>query len=240
MATSTHRFFTEIEYPESDGFPIAESDPTRDYLVYSVEALNYYFRNNPDVYVSGNLLIYYEQGNPKACISPDVFVVFGVSKQKRRSYKLWEENNKVPNFVIEITSKSMVSDDLGVKKGLYAFLGVAEYFQYDPTADYLNPPLKGYRLVNGDYFALEPTLLENGITSLLSQELGLELRLQGGELRFYDPKKREYLLSYQEAEQARLDAIPRLLQFGLTVEQIAEALGFSEERILQEINQLEP
>ncbi|MGD1952135.1 MAG: hypothetical protein ACFB14_21175 [Leptolyngbyaceae cyanobacterium] len=66
-----------VIYTESDGQPIAESDATRDYLFYSVEALRLYFKSRGSVYVSGNLFIYYEEDNPKAVISPDVFVVFG-------------------------------------------------------------------------------------------------------------------------------------------------------------------
>ena len=249
----------EIDYPDSDGKPMAESDPARDYLIYGVEALKYYYRNQEQVYVSGNLLIYYEQGNPKAVVSPDVFVVFGVSNQSRRSYKFWEENNKAPDFVIEITSKSTVSQDQGLKKGLYAFLGVTEYFQYDPSGDYLNPALKGYRLVSENYVPIQPTILPSGELSFSSEVLSLQLQLQSGKLRFYDPIIQETLLTYleveqarqtaeqarqaaeqarqaaeqarQTAEQARLDAISRLFSLGLTVEQIAESLSLSVDQV---------
>jgi len=78
-------------------------------------------------------------------VAPDVFVVFGVSNHKWRSYKLWEEG-KAPSFILEITSESTRAVDQGRKRGLYAFLGVQEYFQYDPTSDYLIPPLQGLRL----------------------------------------------------------------------------------------------
>ncbi|WP_293128541.1 hypothetical protein [Microcoleus sp. bin38.metabat.b11b12b14.051] len=50
----------EIKYPSSDGEPIAESDITRDYMAYGIEALNLYFQERSDVYVSANSLIYYE------------------------------------------------------------------------------------------------------------------------------------------------------------------------------------
>ena len=53
----------EIEYPSSDGEPMAESDITRDYMTYSVEAVKLYFQERSDVYVSANSFIYYEQGN---------------------------------------------------------------------------------------------------------------------------------------------------------------------------------
>ncbi|MEG4313328.1 MULTISPECIES: hypothetical protein [unclassified Microcoleus] len=53
----------EIEYASSDGEPMAESDITRDYMTYSVEAVKLYFQERSDVYVSANSFIYYEQGN---------------------------------------------------------------------------------------------------------------------------------------------------------------------------------
>jgi hypothetical protein len=43
-----------IEYPDSDGQPMTESDPTRNYLVYCVEALRLFFQSHPQVYVFGN------------------------------------------------------------------------------------------------------------------------------------------------------------------------------------------
>ena len=88
---------TAIVYPDTDGAPMAESDSARDYLTYSVEALQLYFQDRDNVYVSGNLFIYYQQGSPSAVIAPDVFVIFGVEKKLRMSYKVWEENNQLPN-----------------------------------------------------------------------------------------------------------------------------------------------
>lgn len=82
MTTSLKYSIFDIVYPDSDGLPMAESDATRDYLIYGVEALSSYFQNRRDVYVSGNLFIYYERGNPKAVVAPDVFVIFGVEKKK--------------------------------------------------------------------------------------------------------------------------------------------------------------
>jgi Uma2 family endonuclease len=71
---------TLVDYPETDGQPMTESDATRDYLVYCVEALRNHFQSRRNVYVSGNLFIYYRKGDPKSVISPDVFVIFGVNK----------------------------------------------------------------------------------------------------------------------------------------------------------------
>lgn len=206
MTTSFLYSIFDIDYPESDGLPMAESDATRDYLIYGVEALTSHFQDHSDVYISGNLFIYYEQGNPKAVVAPDVFVVFGVEKKKRPSYKLWQEHNKVPDFVLEVTSKSTASEDCGTKRGLYAYLGVKEYFQYDPTSDYLQPPLQGFRLIEGNYLQI-PSQTEDGKLSVFSQVLGLELqRFDDGEMRFYNPNTGKKLNSPLENDQARQEA----------------------------------
>jgi Uma2 family endonuclease len=203
MTTSLKYSIFDVIYPDGDGLPMAESDATRDYLIYSVEALDSYFQNRPDVYVSGNLFVYYEQGNPKAVVAPDVLVVLGVEKKKRPSYKVWDEQNKIPDFVLEITSKSTASEDRGTKKGLYAYLGVKEYFQYDPTADYLKPPLQGFRLVEENYLPI-PGRETNDDLSIVSEVLGLELWLDtNGKMRFYSPATGEKLPSPKEMGQAK-------------------------------------
>ena len=62
----------KVHYPSSDGRPIAESDFQRTPLIYAVDRLRYHFRGRRDVYVSGNLLLYYQEGNPRASVAPDV------------------------------------------------------------------------------------------------------------------------------------------------------------------------
>jgi Uma2 family endonuclease len=205
-----------VFYPESDGLPMTESDATRDYLIYAVEVLRLYFESRGNVYVSGNLFVYYEEGNNKAVISPDVFVVFGVSAGQRRSYQTWKEGGKLPSFVLEITSRTTKRQDEVEKPQLYAELGVEEYFQYDPTADYLRPQLQGRRLQDGQYQMMELQTSEAGVVYLHSQSLGLELQLQSvegasaaaaKELRFYDPQTGMKLLSRRELE--RVQAVMR-------------------------------
>jgi Uma2 family endonuclease len=235
MTISTNQLKTEIVYPISDGKPMAESDPARDYLIYGVETLDIYFANQPDVYVSGNLFIYYRQGVPSAVVAPDVFVVFGVEKKKRFTYKVWQEGGILPSFVLEITSATTQENDQREKPIKYASLGIQEYFQYDPTGDYLDHQLQGLNLVDGVYQDLPVQISANGELTIESQVLGLSLTVCNGELRFFEKiNGRKKLLSHketeqarQESEQARQQAIPRLLSMGLSREQVAEALGFT-------------
>jgi len=173
--------FPIIEYPESDGKPVGETDVHRREILHTIETLERHFRDAPDIYVSGNLMFYYEEGNPSAVVSPDVFVVKGVRKGLRRTYKLWEEG-VAPCVVIEMTSRSTRLEDKGNKRALYALLGVREYFLFDPLGEYLKPPLQGFTLVDGEYAAL-PVESDGGI---ISRELGLKLCRDETVLRLFD------------------------------------------------------
>ncbi len=116
-----------VYYPESDGKPMAESDLHRDEMLDLIARLQARYADAPDVYVSGNLLLYYKEGDPRAAVAPDVFVVQGVPKGLRRIYKLWQEGVP-PAVVIEVTSRKTRQEDLLTKRALYAHLGVTEYF----------------------------------------------------------------------------------------------------------------
>ena len=176
-----------VDYPSSDGRPMAESDAQRIPLTYAVERLGQHFRGRDDVYVTGNLLLYYEEGNPGASVAPDVFVVIGAKPGVRSSYRLWEEP-KAPDFVLEVTSRTTHREDQGTKRELYRRLRVTEYWQYDPTGDYLQPPLHGLELSGGEYRRLAGRQLADGTLALASEVLGLELRLTRRGLRFHDPQ----------------------------------------------------
>jgi len=195
-----------IYYPDTDGEPMAESDHQRDFLTYLVEALKNHFQPQAEVYVSGNLLIYYEEGNPKRSVAPDVFVVFGVPNHDRNIYQTWMEG-KGPDVVIEITSRTTRQVDEKIKPALYQKLGVREYFQYDPQGHYLKPALRGRQLNDeGNY---EPMNLIRGLDGsawLTSTLLGLQLRLEGGRLRLFDPQTDDYLDTYSEAVKGRRQA----------------------------------
>ena len=180
MATSSRA--RAIDYPTSDGKPMAETDLHRRLMMDLIETLDAHFRADPDVYVSGDLLLFYEEGDKRRHVAPDVFVVLGVPKRTRDHYLIWEEG-RVPDFVVEVTSKSTRGEDEGKKRRLYQdILGVPEYFQFDPTEDYLAPPFQGHRLVQGFY---EPIVAIDG--RLPSVTLGLLLERDGTQLRLIDP-----------------------------------------------------
>ncbi len=175
-----------VQYPETDGKPMAESDVHRILMNDLIVAAGHHFRDVPDVYVSGNLLLYFEEGNPEMVVSPDFFVVRGVRKGLRRIYKLWEEK-KAPQIVIELTSRTTHLEDLGKKRAIYESLGVQEYFLFDPEGIRFQPQLRGFRLKDG-LLQPDPAKVGPGGELILSSAvLGLDLSAKGSSIRWIDP-----------------------------------------------------
>jgi Uma2 family endonuclease len=184
----------EVKYPTSDGRPMAETPLHMQEMIDLIETLQDHFADDPNVYVWGNMMLYYVEGDPWKHVAPDVFVVRGVPKLlERDSYLTWKEG-KAPDLVVEITSKSTRREDKSTKRILYRdVLKVPEYFQFDPTEDYLKPPLQGQQLVDGKYIRIRAI---NG--RLPSAVLGLHLEREGPQLRLYNPATGRRLLTRQE------------------------------------------
>ena len=190
-----------VEYPSSDGTPVAESDFQLTPLVYAREALRDYFRDRRDVYVAANLFIYYEEGRRDA-VAPDVFVVLGAANHERHTYRLWQEP-KAPDFVMEVTSRSTWREDQERKRKLYGELGVTEYWQYDPTGDYLQPRLQGEYLESREYRRMRDQGTGACDQRMYSKVLGLELRVSARGFRFFDPVAGQEILSFTERGEAQ-------------------------------------
>jgi Uma2 family endonuclease len=208
MATAPTKSVYRNGYPTSDGKPMAETDHHRDLMVDLIQTLKAFYAAQQRVYVSGNLLVFYEPGNRRRHVSPDVFVVKGVPKHDRLNYLVWEEK-KGPDVVIELTSSSTRREDLHGKFRLYReTLRVKEYFLFDPFGDYLGPTMQGYRLRAGEYRAIQPVRAR-----LPSRVLGLHLERSGSNLRLFDPATGRWLPTDEErGVYAQRDAQERVLQ----------------------------
>ena len=202
-----------VDYPCSDGRPMAESEAQLRAMLYVVWVLYTHFRDRSDVYVGADMFIYCEEGNPGAVVAPDVFVAIGAPKRAqdpRLSYKLWEEP-KGPDFVLEVVSRSTWPVDRDRKRALYASLGVEEYWLYDPPGERLERRLRGMRLVGGRYRELPPAASsEVGIRHLRSAVLGLDMWVdQDDVLQVRDPVTGEVFLRPDEERVKRLAAETR-------------------------------
>lgn len=186
----------EIFYPESDGKPMAETDKHRNLMVELIESLKKFYAEDSEIYVTGDLFLYYLEGVPQECVAPDVMVCYGVPKKERRIYKLWEEK-VAPSIVIELASHSTYKNDREGKRDLYEFLGVKEYFIYNPEYPKTLPSLLAYRLQNGEYQKIS---IENG--RIFSEVLGLDLVDTGNTLRLFNPKTDKFLPNLAELANA--------------------------------------
>ena len=195
----------DIYYPESDGNPMAETDAQFYPLTETVLALRQRYADRDDVYVSGDLLMYYRMNDNTVRLAPDVFVVFGVEDHLRSSYIIWREEGKTPDFVLEIASPSTFVRDMTEKRALYAALGVTEYWRFDPTGQLFSPALVGEQLApDGEYEPIEIGLGNDGMLRGYSEVLELEVcQRPDGELRLYDPEAQTWLSYLAEEVAAR-------------------------------------
>jgi len=202
MASVIH--FTSVKYPETDGKPMGETDVHIKETMRLRQLLERFYAGQR-VYVSGNLLVFYQQGDPKKFVVPDVFVAKGLEPKDRRFYKLWLEH-KPPDVIFEVTSSKTKKKDTTTKPELYRQMRVPEYFLFDPTQDYLDPPLQGYRLAGERHEPLVP----DAQGSLVSEQLGLRLCPEAGHVMLHRLDTGERLLTDAEAGRAAEAEVARL------------------------------
>jgi Uma2 family endonuclease len=219
-------------YPTRDGQPMAESELHGDEMTELKLMLRRHFARVADrTYVGCNLFIYYEQGNPRAVFSPDVFVVFGAPQKQRDTYMLWKDG-PAPTWVLEVSSKSTCVDDRGNKKTICEMLGVAEYFLYDPRAEYLDPPLQGFRLA-GDAYRPIPV---DDRGEIRAETLGLSFFLRDGLIAVRDQQTGSLLLRVDE-ERERMETRVRRAEDELETEK--ERVEAAERRVAELLAEIE-
>lgn len=204
-----------LEYPSSDGKPLAEDNRQFVSITDTAETLQEHFRERADGHVRGDMFIYYDKlyagmRPEQVSIVPDVFVVVCALEVPQSSYKIWE-GGIVPQFVMEVASHSTHRRDRDEKYRIYERLGFWEYWWFDPTGELQRPEDAGKRLLgwrlrpDGMY---QPLVAATG-ESLRSQELELDLCVIEGELRFWDFKQQQLLSNRAEMTEARKAAEQR-------------------------------
>ena len=211
----TTRAATAIVYPETDGMPLPDGEYQAPIYVRILSTLRAYFSDVSGARVNGDTFIYYIEGDPRRSVSPDCYVVLGLSDEALASiernnvYLLWEVG-RPPDFILEIGSGSTTRVDLGRKRALHAELGVAEYWRFDATGgEFYGEGLVGERLADGEYSRMEMRYESDGRVWQRSEALGLDLWWVEGELRFWDAGSGRWLLNHEEERTGRLAAETR-------------------------------
>lgn len=172
------------QYPEDDGQPMADNTKQYWYIVLIAGGLRALFRDDPDVFVAGNLLWYPVHRHAEIRLAPDAMVVFGRPKGDRGSYLQWLEGGTPPQVVFEVLSPQNTAREMADKRAFYERYGVEEYYEYDPDRG----RLRGWRQ-QAD--RLEPIPETRG---WVSPRLGTRFELDDGDLRVYRPDGRPFAL----------------------------------------------
>ena len=152
-------------------------------LILLLTCLERLWNDRHDFFAGGNLSIYYSirQRKSEDVRGPDFFVVLDTERRERKSWVVWAEDGKYPNFILEVLSDSTAQVDRGLKKQLYQdVFRTPDYFWFHPyTLEF-----KGFKLNYRHYEAIEP----NDRGWLWSNELQLFLGVSNEQLRFFTPE----------------------------------------------------
>ncbi|MDE2786040.1 MAG: Uma2 family endonuclease [Chloroflexota bacterium] len=222
------RFPDDVHYPDSDDEPLPDGRYQEPYFSEIVGTVREHFSDRPNVEVSGNTFIYYEEGNPRRFISPDLHVTLDVtaegfaSMDYRNTYLVWEIG-KPADFVLEIASESTARRDVTEKRVLYAQIGFGEYWRFDGTGgDFYGEALVGeYLGADGQYHRFDIAHDHQGRPHGYSPTLGLWLYWEDNQLRFYDPATGIWLRTRSE-ERAGREAAEAAQQAAEAARQAAE------------------
>ena len=132
LSGMANSFLASVEYPDSDGEPMADNTLQWDTIAYLVTAVRRWYADRPDVFVAGDLLWYFEEGNPKARLAPDCMVAIGRPSGYRGSHRQWVEGGVCPQVVFEVLSPKNTFVEMRHKYETYARLGCLEYYLIDP------------------------------------------------------------------------------------------------------------
>lgn len=230
--TSLTSVRSEIDYPTSDGTPMAETEWHLWNMIWLLQVLKRRYARD-EAYVGGNMFVYYVEGNRNRHVAPDVFVAFGVPNRQRGNFKIWEEGRS-PDVVFEFTSRSTQEEDEQDKFRIYRDeIRVREYFLFDPRGEYLDPPMKGYRLQGGEYVPIEPV---EG--RLPSEVLGLHLERSGWVLRLHDPQTGLWLPIPEEEIAQSKESVSRVEAERQEAEAARRQAEAEVERLRRELDEL--
>ncbi|WP_089722169.1 Uma2 family endonuclease [Candidatus Entotheonella palauensis] len=182
-----------IEYPDSDGMPMADNTLQFQWIVTLKEEIGVLFRDHPDVFVAGDLLWYPVEGRPDIRVAPDVLVAFGRPKGYRGSYRQWVEDGIAPQVVFEVRSPGNREAEMNRKLRFYDTYGVEEYYLYDPNRN----TFAGWRRTHTGF---EPI---PDINNWVSPRLGIRFELHGEVFTVTRPDGRQFL-TFDEMDTARV------------------------------------
>ena len=187
----------EITYPEQREDDMGETSIHIKLITKFLWTLLLFFREREDVFLSGNMNLYYEEKNPNKWYAPDLLIAFGVPNHERSSYQVWKEK-VFPQVIIEVASDKTWDNDIGKKYKDYEHFGAEEYYILDPEFDFLPAPMLAFHR-QGE------RLLSVSVNDdrIFSPRLGLEIVRTENNFRLFNPNTNEFLLTLEESEEQK-------------------------------------
>ena len=182
----------KVLYPDSDGQPMSDNTLQFAWIAKLKEGCEALFKDNPTVFVAGDLLWYPVEGDNKTRRAPDAMVVFGRPKGYRGSYQQWLEDNITPQVVFEILSPRNTLSEMALKLQFYNRFGIEEYYLYNPENNDLTGWLRGETGL---------TVIES-LDGWISPRLGVRFVFAEPELEVIRPDGQRFL-SYVELMEQR-------------------------------------
>ena len=188
----------EIVYPDSDGQPMADNTLQFEWITTIKGGLDAVFRDDPNVFVAGDLLWYPVEGDNTIRTAPDAMVVIGRPKGYRGSYQQWREAGIPPQVVFEVLSPGNRRAEMARKFRFYERYGVEEYYVYDPDRIELTGWIR-----HGAELDEIPVM-----DGWISPRLAIRFELADDTMRIYGPDQRPFA-TYLELVTSQRDEVPR-------------------------------
>jgi len=186
-----------VFYPSSDGERMADNTLQFEWIVTLQGNLDLLFRDDPEVFVAGDHLIYPIEGDNKTRFAPDAYVAFGRPKGHRGSYVVFAEANIFPQVIFEVWSPSNEPEKMEVKRLQYQRYGAEEYYILYPDFPAF---WRGWLRENE---TLVPVAQMNGF---ISPRLGVRFEITPGQVAIYHPNGDRFLSYLEQGVQAEEEA----------------------------------
>ena len=177
-----------------------------------VTALEVHLGNPDTTLVLGEVSVAPSAAASKEHRRPDLIVSFNCDPElaiRQDGYAI-DLQGKPPDFALEVASKTTGIIDETEKRIDYAAYGIREYWRYDQTGGaYHAEALAGDRLVDGEYKPIDIDWLDNDRCRGYSAVLDLYVCWEYGNLRWYDHNAGEYLLTFFDERNMRLQETAR-------------------------------
>jgi Uma2 family endonuclease len=166
-----------IVYPDRDGLPMSDNTLQFQWITTLVGGFEALFRDDPNIFVAGDLLWYPVEGDNKTRAAPDAMVVFGRPKGYRGSYMQWNEEGVAPHIVFEVLSPGNRFSELTRKFAFYQRFNVEEYYLINPEPIWM----EGWRRVGDRLSEIEE------LNGWVSPRSGVRFELSESDLRIIGP-----------------------------------------------------